>query len=510
MAQVVLQYVTLAVVVGGVVYYYGGFDQILTRTPQKPQTVKNELKEKTAKKKKTGNKPDGRVVSGTDSGSAKGRNKTTSNQAPDDMATASTTGRDQNLAPSGENDGNLSTKETRKFANDLAKAQLGTKFASGKQSSTKSQTRTVKQKFADDASPHASAATSSTGQDGDDETSLAASPAFNATTSEAFPDAKGVSDMLEPPSPAMSATTSEALPDRIIPDITGVGDMLGQAKEGPRTLKLVGDWQQAQSKKQKPAAKAPEPAETKKQRQQRRKREEEKERIAQSNKEHDAKRQQQMRGARIAEGTSNQTKADAFKAPASVWTAASNQSKDNAVKQSADNAVSTAPLDTFEPKPAEDATNDGAVTAQPVSQITNGQSTSNTVNGLKKRLGTQITSALSASERERAPETSNPLERTESWADMVDEEEQLRWAQEDPVEWESVVTKKDKKKARKGDGETNEDSAKRVNGQAQQQVANNKKNAISRQQAKSQAENRYGTLITEPTSNDGQEEIWEA
>ena len=240
--------------------------------------------------------------------------------------------------------------------------------------------------------------------------------------------------------------------------------------------------------------------------------------MAQSNKEHDAKREQQMRGARIAEGTSNQTKANAFNSPVNAWTSTSKPGQGTDVKQPAPDAASTAtvaPLDTFESKPAGNDVNDGAVTAQSMSQVTKGKNDTNGVNELKKELGTQTTSALAASQREKAPEAHHPLQRTESWADHMDEEEQVKLAQEDSQKWESVATKKDKKKVRKVDTEAHGDSTKRVNGQASQPAAAGKTNGTSsRQQPKPVADNRYGSLVIDSTNNDAEEEAreetWEA
>lgn len=510
---VTFNWAVVSLVICGVTYYYGGFDRLVAKYWPEPQAVVTKEHTEKTSRKKTKSRPDGRFTSGTDTGFAINSGKTAPGPVAKNMATAFTTGADQKRKVSGEDGDDTSRKANMEFARSLNKAKLGTDFSSSQKNSTKPRPRTVKSKLADTTSSQESAATSSTGQDGDDETSRAASPAIKPTTSEAIPDTISGSDMLEPESPAMRATLPED-----IPDITGVKDMLEAPNKTLKTISLVGDFQQVQSKKQKSAAKAPEPAETKKQRQQRRKREEEKERIVQSNKEHDAKREQQMRGARIAEGSSNQTKANAFKSPVNAWTSTSNPSQGTDVKRSAPDATSTAtitPLDTFESKPAGSDVNDGAVTAQSMSEVTKGQNDTNGVSELKKELGTQTTSALAASQRERAPEPHHPLQRTESWADQMDEEEQVKLAQEDSQKWESVVTKKDKKKVRKVDTEANGDSTKRVNGQASQPAAAGKANGASaRQQPKPVADNRYGSLVIDSTSNDAEEEAreetWEA
>ena len=514
-----LKWVTVAALICGVTYYYGGFDKIIAKYGSEPQAaVMNEVKEKSSKKKKARNKPEGRVASGTDSGSAIDSHKTTSIPAVNDMSAASTAGSRQTLAPPGGDDADAGSKANREFAQSLTKAKLGTNFSSSKKGGAKTRTRTVKSKLVDTTSSLESAATSSTGQDGDDETSRATSPMIKPVASEGVPDTTEVADMPEPVSSASKTASSEDVAykstyEPAVRDATGVQDMLEPANDALKTMKLV--FQEVLPKKQKPVVKAPEPVETKKQRQQRRKREEEKDRIAQSNKEHEAKRQQQMRGARMAEGTSNQSKADAFKPTVNAWNATSNQTKADTVKQPFNGEVSTAPLDTFEPKPAEGIVNQGAVTAQSVPQVISEQNHASDVNGSKKELNGQKISALAASEREKVPEVYNALQRTESWADQMDEEEQLKKAEEESRKWESVVTKKDKKKVRKADGETSGDSTKQANGQVHQPAVSNKSNGtVSRQPSKAQTENRYGSLTADPTSTDLQEEpqddVWEA
>ena len=471
--EIALRYIATAAVIGVAVWYYGGFDRLINQYFSKtPQPSRIESVEKTAKKKKARNRLAEQVNSGTESASANEKKRKISAPVAGTV-TASVTEKNQHVVLPRDDDGDMNTKE---FARQFAKTQQGISFASsGKQNSAKSKTRTVKQSTADLDSPHMSAENSSTGQDGDDETTPAGSPAFNAVASGVAPDTSGISDMLEAP------------------------------KDGPKSMRLTG-FEEVKPRKQKTAVKEPEPVETKKQRQQRRRREEEKGKIAVSAKEHQAKGQQQMRSARMAEGTSNQTRADSFKAQPNVWTAKENLRPEIAVKQQ---TAPAAPLDTFEPQPATNIGNEGAVTAQPFSEIKNGSST--TVNRLRDDLGSQRISALAASERERAPQGKNTLERTTSWADdVIDEEEQVRMAmEEDPSSWSQVI-KKDKKKARRGDDEANTDSAtsaKQVNGQAQKTAAKATTNGTS---AKSQAVNRYRSLDTGPTTDELQDDEWEA
>lgn len=475
-----MRWVAFAALVGATIWYYGGFDTIINRYfPNSTQPLRSEPAEKTARKKKARNKPAGPLNSGTESASANEKKRKISAPVAG-TGTTSATGSTEKVASPRDDNG---TQDDKEFARQLASAKSGVDFkASNKKSGAKSKSRTVKQSTADLDSPQTSAETSSTGQDGDDETTPAGSPHFNAVLSSAAPDTSGVSDMLEP------------------------------TQEGLKSIRLTGKWEDAKPKKPKVATKAPEPVETKKQKQQRRKREEEKERIAQSAKEHQAKGLQQMRTARMAEGTSNQTKADAFQVPTSVWTAKDNQIQQSAVKQNPTNAAFLKPLDTFESKPEIDACNSGGVMARPLSEIKDDDSTFTGVNGPKKDLGPPKTSALRASEREMAPEMDNSLRRTTSWADDVNEQEQMRMlTEDDPDAWSSVTNKKDKKKAKKAEEETNgihDAAVNQVNGQ-RTAVNGNMNGASSKPQSKGQEANRYKTLETDNTTNGLEDAAWE-
>lgn len=483
--EIAMRYVATAAFVGVLVWYYGGFDKVINQyfTPT-PQPKKSESAEKTAKKKRARNKLAEAVNSGTESASTQEKKKKISAPVAGTV-TASLTGSNQDVALPRMEDGNQDDKE---FARQLASAKSGVNFkASNKQNGGKSKARTVKQNRADLDSPHMSAENSSTGQDGDDETTPAGSPAFGAVTSESAANSTGVDDMLEP------------------------------AREGPKSLRLTGQWEEAKSKTPKEASKAPEQVETKKQRQQKRKRKEEKERIAQSAKEHQAKGQQQMRTARIAEGTSKQTKADSFGAQSNVWTATDNRIQQNKENQRPINATSVAPLDTFEPKSATVASNSGAVAARPLSEIKDAGSMPAGVNSLREDLGNSKTNALGASDREKAPQSDRKLQRTTSWADDVNEEEQIRLLTEDqPEAWSSVTNKKDRKKAKKADEESHSTlgtATHQLNGQ--RTAVNGKTNSTSlNPQSKVSGINRYKSLETESTNNglgDGLGDgLWEA
>jgi hypothetical protein len=468
--EIAARYAAVAALISGIVWYYGGFDRLLDKYFQKtPQTLRSEPAEKPSKKKKGRSKLVDLVQSGTESASSnEKKRKITSPSAA--TASAYSSERDNIVAVVKEDDGDMNTKE---FARQFAKTQQGVSFV-GKQDGAKSKIRTVKAKTVDVDSPNMSAENSSTGQDGDDETTPAGSPSFNAVTSAAAPDTSGVSDMLEPP------------------------------KEGPKSIRLTG-WEEPNTKKQKPASKAPEPVETKKQRQQRTKREEEKKMIEQSLREHQAKGQQQMRTARMAEGISKQTKANAFRPLTSVWTAAKTQDDENAVKQPPTSAAAAAPLDTFEPKALKDITNNtAAVTTRPVSVMMDDGSSSIAMNGLKNDVGSEKTSALAASDRERGTQPDDTLQRTrstQSWADEVNEDENT---------WSQVTTKKEKKKGKKPDENTNGDSTtstKQVNGQAPKTTTSTHANGSS---SKLLALNRYKSLETGTTSNGLQDDEWEA
>ena len=315
-------------------------------------------------------------------------------------------------------DGNMSN---RAFAVELKRAQSGAKLESspgpsnkpGKRKRESRETPAVASAVAGAAleSPSLSTDTSSmTGRDADDDLSSTSSARSQPVSTAATSRVGDVSDMLEPPAPK------------------------------PMTLSIVGVERKQQ--RAKPQLTKFEVVETKKQRQRRLKREQEKEAVVQSNAAHELKKQQQMRVARMAEGSSAQTRTNAFQAPKeNVW---------NKVAQMPPNTVqkdSARLLDTFDPSDETTNATNGAVSTASMSDITNQRNPPTTVNKAKSEFGKEKVNAAAASVREM------PLERTSStmsWADDVTEEEMRRLGiptgPEPKDVWQSVVNKKNKQR----------------------------------------------------------------
>jgi hypothetical protein len=293
----------------------------------------------------------------------------------------------------------------RDFAQQLAKAQAGTNLE--KTAGPKQKARTVKPGKAFE-SPSLSADTSSTGGvDADDDMSPVGSP---------------------PTGPASTAPTSR---------VGDVSDMLEAPAPKPTTLRLIDT---EEKKKQKPLPKQVEQPLTKKQRQRQARNEQDramKEEAARKEKE---LMEKQIRGARMAAGTSNQTKANNFKPTQNAWKASELPA-----------AQPTTLLDTFDPNKTPTA-DKGAVSVQPLSNITNGVG----VKAAQEEVGKKKVEALGASTRERPG-----LSREASWADEVNEEEQTKWEKQlqEEEKWEPVTSKKSKKKGKKDTDTSSEASA---------------------------------------------------
>lgn len=304
-------------------------------------------------------------------------------------------------------DGNMGDKD---FAQQLAKAQNGTKFQSSTQ---KKPVKTTKQSSAatDSAEQFSSrlGESSSAGVDGDDDTSSSASMTQHPVSGT------NISDMLETPS---AKPTSLRLTN------------IKEDEKKPKQVKQ--QFEQVQSKKK---------------RNEQARREEQKRLREESDKIHEAKKQEQLRRARMAEGTSNQSKANAFNSAANAWQS-SNQSK---VKQAP--AVSSAPLlDTFEPQSTAGPAS-GAVQSEKLSNLTSHPPQSNTANALREKVGEGKAQALAASNREQKS--------GKSWADQMSEEEQIQKIKEQEQEdaWEPVTSKKGKKKTRQESDSMSETSS---------------------------------------------------
>lgn len=328
-------------------------------------------------------------------------------------------------------DGNLSNKE---FAKQFTQARSGTPIApaSGKPSVSKKDQRAnknilpAKRKAGNhlEAPNTLSDVSSTTGADGDDDLSPVGSPPL-AATSEKVSKAGDVSDMLEAPSSA------------------------------PAVLRLTDPKGTMNKAQPKPAAKAFEAVETKKQRQARQKREAEKAANEEAERVRRKLMEKQIRGARLAEGTSAQGKTNSFKAPTESAWFANNQGQATAKQPS---VPFVEELDVREPaiKPE----GNGAVRA------TNQPSQEESVDYMKEMLGISQTEAHGLSSRANgtdgvrrlngatniatAEPASSEQSGTTSWAeDMMSEEEQLKMALEEQDPWMTVSSKKDKRKGGK-------------------------------------------------------------
>jgi len=310
----------------------------------------------------------------------------------------------------------------RDFAQQLAKAQAGTKLEPSKKATPSKKERRAARRALhapppDPELPGLSAeASSATSRDADDDLSLAGSPSSGPVSTAPTWTAALVSDMLEAPTPK------------------------------PTTLRLT-DVKDVNNKGAPPkASKAFEPVRTKKQRQRQAKQAEQKALREEADRIHEAKKQAQLRTARMAGGTSNQTKADAFVTrQQNPW-----QGRKPAPDSPVSPAVNEVPplLDTIDLS--------GAVGAEPSSNLIDQPQRSRNGHVLPHTMGEGKTGASKDSSREESsreqpapPQRANEIR--SSWADQVNEEEENNWADQLTQEgqWESVTNKKSKKKTRK-------------------------------------------------------------
>ena len=398
MWSTILSWAALFAIAAGLTGYYN--PELLRRW--RPVAPTPEAKQLAKKKTKRNH------ITGEEKGTS---TPTSSNEAPtskkrkivsapvEDTVKVTTTKGGKTTIPRDE-EGEMSNRD---FAQQLAKAQAGTKLE--KQTGPKERSRTVKPGKAFE-SPDLSADTSSTGgRDGDDDMSPVGSP---------------------PSGPVSTAPTSRA---------GDVSDMLEQPAAKPTTLRLT----DVKENKPKQQPKKVEESLTKKQRQRQKQQEEQRRLNEEAEKQRRKLMEQQMKGARTAAGTSTQTKSNAFTPTQNVW------KKESPAPQQPPTL-----LDTFDPAETPKA-NGKAVTTQPLSNIMNGAS----LNAAKGDDEDKV-SALAASARER-PE----LSRGASWADQVNEEEQSRWEKElvQEEQWESVTSKKSKKKMKKDTDTSSEASS---------------------------------------------------
>ncbi|RMD41089.1 hypothetical protein DV735_g4035, partial [Chaetothyriales sp. CBS 134920] len=299
-------------------------------------------------------------------------------------------------------DNSMSNKE---LAQQLAQVQAGVKLekkpAGGRQSRvTVPSTLKAQQTLAE--SPSLSANTSSTGgRDADDDLSPNETPPLSVPLTAGTSLAGDVSDMLEPAGPA------------------------------PKTLRIT----DVKVTEKKQVRRNYEPVLTKKQKQRQKIQEENRRLKEESDRLHEAKKQQQLTTARLAAGTSNQTKANSF--AAGTQNAWQKQSEGRPGQDQTKQQQPPPLLDTFETDKAAVAAKTHIPAAAAPEQVT--QTSTNSV------------------------ETSNPHGRPRgtSWADQVNEDAQNEWAKSlvEDESWEPVTTKKSRKKNRKDTDTSSEASA---------------------------------------------------
>jgi len=319
------------------------------------------------------------------------------------QVTATTTNGQDVKLPRDEDSG----MSNREFAQQLARTQSGTKLEpTAKQTAS---TRTVKAKTS--KTPQSSGldteSSSTTGRDADDDLS-ASSPQSGPVSTESNSRAGDISDMLETPA----------------------------AK--PTTLRLT-DVSEGNSKiNNKNNSKVFEPALSKKQRQRQARAEENRALREEADRIQEAKKQEQMRKARMAEGTSNQTKANSFTVTSqNPWQPKKVEQRAGLLPE-----IPTTPLldtlDTFDDVKARVNEESAAV---PMASASNNSVTTRPATGPSSH------SNLSSQTRQ-------------NWADEMSEEDQLKLLKEQANDnaWESVTTKKSKKGFKKDNDTSSEAS----------------------------------------------------
>jgi hypothetical protein len=401
-------YTTLFVVGAALTYYYNpglfksAASQISSRETPEIRTQSKKNKQKRVKKSEEDSKTISAQVSSSEVQASKKRKIVS---APKGDVVAKTQEGTKASLPRVEDD----DIDNAAFAQQLKQAQQGTKLQKPQQASNQKERRAAKP-VTKPESPTLSAETSSTaGRDGDDDMSPSDTPASSVSR------AGDVSDMLE-------ATPAK-----------------------PNTIRLTST---DTAKPTKTAPKQFETVLTKKQRQRRQKQEENRLLREEADKEHEAKKQQQLRTARMAAGTSNQTKANNFTQTQNAWKSSNTNAQP--VQQP---PTQSGLLDTFEPS----ETPKESVSTKPAEQVTQDSGTS--VAEAKEEVGKDKVEALAASKREGRP----GIAQQPSWADEVNADDQDKWMKQltgaGEEEWEDVTSKKQKKKNRKNANDTSSEGS---------------------------------------------------
>jgi hypothetical protein len=404
MGATISQYAFLGLVIGFGAYYYdvGGFhkfiDGQLQGRPQEASSIIPQITKKARQKRAKQVLGDGKdtspQLSSTESHAAKKRKISGPTNREVKAQTAEGVTATLPRVDKEEQDDDAA------FAESLKKAQTGTKFhqPTSQQTTTKKSRRPVQDQSKLTAKEFDSADTSSTGgRDADDDLTPAETPPTSISR------AGDVADMLEPSEPKISS------------------------------LRLTN----TESKAKKVAPKQFEAAQTKKQRQRQKQKEENKKAREEADRLQESLKQKQMQGARMAEGTSKQTKATTF--TQNAWQSKPTQAQE---QQAPAQAPQQTLLDTFDQDE-----NKPAVSAQPAEALTDGPEA--TASAIKESKGEDKAQALAASAREGGDTA--PVERwtsKESWADQINDNEQEQWQQKlvEEEQWEEVTTKKGKKK----------------------------------------------------------------
>jgi hypothetical protein len=428
-------YTTLFVVGAALTYYYrpelfkGAASQVSSSATPGIRTQSKKNKQKRVKKSEEDSKTTSAQASSAEVQASKKRKIVS---APKGDVVAKTQEGTKASLPRVEDDG----IDNAAFAQQLKQAQQGTKLQKPQQAANQKERRAVKT-VTKPESPTLSAETSSTaGRDGDDDMSPSDTPASSVSR------AGDVSDMLE------------AAPAR------------------PNTIRLTN------TDTAKPAKTAPKQFETvltKKQRQRRQQQEENRLLREEADKEHEAKKQQQLRTARMAAGTSNQTKANNF--TQNAWKSG------NASAQPAPPVpTQSGLLDTFEPAagPKE------SVSTKPAEAVT--QDASMSVAEAREEVGEDKVEALAASKREGRP----AIAQQPSWADEVNADDQDQWMKQltGQDEWEDVTSKKSKKKNRKNANDTSSEGS-RPPATSTIPIASNATGTAQTKESSSNSQNRF-------------------
>ena len=470
-------WVVVLAVIGGLAWHYTGRPNVLTtfthgESPQAGEKVAEKPRGKRQKAKRgfTGEQVQNESRTSLQASSVEGTISKKRKIAP--ATVDGTTTAFDRQTPSQtviDDDGGLSNEA---FAKQFAQARAGTRLApTSKQGTSKRERRANKAVAAENTtpgvdSPNLSAeASSATGADADDDLSPVGSPPLGATSTTVTSKAGDVSDMLQAPS------------------------------TGPGVLRLTDSKGTMNKAKPKPAPKSFEVAETKKQRQARQKREAQKILNEEAEKERRMQMEKQIRKARMAEGSSAQTKSASFKVPSeNAWFAGGHTQA--VTDKKAAPAKDQALLDTFEPEIDSRTSGDGAINVMALSNIANRPTDAQSVEALKKAIGVGQTEALGASGRENGVEPGSSTQSNTSWADdLPSEEEQMRRIRQEDA-WTTVANKKEKKKGGANPAGGNEvDTTSEASAEAARPNGTTKKPALSNGLAKKiESSNRFHSV----------------